>query len=235
MNAAQVRAKARIAVRRKEERIEQEEIEGGEINLIPYLDIVTNLMLFLLALTSTSMVLGQIDTTLPDHVKSSAQKPTDPKKDPDERIQPVVSVTDEGILLWSVSGLEGTLEDPKATIERLPSGEGEPPRYDYQKLNEALYEIASRRWKGELRAEKTYEIILQADGEIPYETIVKVMDAMRRKLPPDLKEGEKLPRISKPETEVQGEGDDAEEVPIEEYNPEEHYLFPDILFSLGFE
>ena len=28
---------------------EQEEIEGGEINLIPYLDIVTNLMLFLLA------------------------------------------------------------------------------------------------------------------------------------------------------------------------------------------
>ena len=66
MNAAQVRAKARIAVERREEQIEAEEIEGGEINLIPYLDIVTNLMLFLLASISTGLVMGQINTTLPD-------------------------------------------------------------------------------------------------------------------------------------------------------------------------
>ncbi len=37
MNASQVRAKARAAMRRRAEEIEQEEIEGGEINLVPYL------------------------------------------------------------------------------------------------------------------------------------------------------------------------------------------------------
>ena len=63
--------------------IEQEEIESGELNLIPYLDIVTNLMLFLLASVSAGLILAQIDTTLPDKappspttVRSRAPTPT---------------------------------------------------------------------------------------------------------------------------------------------------------------
>ena len=56
--AQQVRSKQRFAIKRREEAIEQDEIEGGEINLIPYLDIVTNLMLFLLASVSAGVILG---------------------------------------------------------------------------------------------------------------------------------------------------------------------------------
>ena len=41
-----------------------EEMENGELNLIPYLDIVTNLTLFLLATVSAGLILVQIDTTL---------------------------------------------------------------------------------------------------------------------------------------------------------------------------
>ena len=52
MNAAQVRARARMAMKRREEEIELEEIEGGELNLVPYLDIITNVVLFLLASVS---------------------------------------------------------------------------------------------------------------------------------------------------------------------------------------
>ena len=70
LSAQRVRSKTRNAVRRREDQIEQEEIESGELNLIPYLDIVTNLMLFLLFSISAGIIFTQIDTSLPD--KSTA-------------------------------------------------------------------------------------------------------------------------------------------------------------------
>ena len=66
LSAHQVRSKTRIAIRRREDAIEADELESGEINLIPYLDIVTNLMLFLLASISANILFGQINTQLPD-------------------------------------------------------------------------------------------------------------------------------------------------------------------------
>ena len=226
MNAAQVRAKARKAMRRREEEIEAEEVEGGEINLIPYLDIVTNLMLFLLATISAGFVLGQINTTLPSSVPADQVSGAEPEEDPDEQpLQLVVSVTKPRLIVWSVSGLEGTLKEPKAVIDRTnPNAAGAAPSYDFQKLNDVLYEIASRRWAGKPRERDTYEVILQADGDIPYETVIGVMDNVRRRLPESgLPGGSHKPTpLAMPK----------EGTP---YDPDQHPLFPDILFSMGFE
>jgi biopolymer transport protein TolR len=228
MNAAQVRAKARMAMKRREEQVEQDEIESGELNLIPYLDIVTNLMLFLLAAAAAGFILGQINTTLPDHVPADAMAPTDPKVNPDEKpIQLIVSATKQGMILWSISGLEGTLEAPKARVNRRQAKADEAPSYDYRVLNDALYEIASRRWKGKQRQLDTYEIILQADPDIPYETIVHIMDSVRRRLPTDFKPGQKMPEITMPKADKQGD----KWIPSEPYDPDKHYLFPDVLFG----
>jgi biopolymer transport protein ExbD len=235
MNSSQVRAKARAAMARRAAEIEQEEVESGELNLIPYLDIVTNIMLFLLASVSAGYVLGQINTTLPDHAPAAAAAaPTEPSKNPDEQsLQLVVSLTRTNIVLWSVTGLEGTVSQPKLRLPRRPAAEGEPARYDLDQLNRALYEIAARRWRGKLRARDTYEIILQADGEIPYETVVATMDAMRKRLPPPGEpEGVFL---GMPAERDGGTADKPDKVPVETYDPDKHYLFPDILFSKGFE
>jgi hypothetical protein len=62
-SAQRVRTKTRAAIKRREDFIEQDELESGELNLIPYLDIVTNLVLFLLASVSAGLILVQIDTT----------------------------------------------------------------------------------------------------------------------------------------------------------------------------
>ncbi len=234
MNAAQVRAKARMAMKRREEDIEQEELEGGEINLIPYLDIITNLLLFLLASVAAGFILGQINTTLPDHVPADQLKPADPALNPDEKpIQLIVSTTKQGMILWSISGLEGTLEAPKARVPRLPATRAdEAPRFDYVALNNTLYEIAARRWRGKLRNIDTYEIILQCDPDIPYETVVDIMDAVRRRLPAGgLRAGEQLPPVSLPQGQKQGEGKAEKWIPTEPYDPDKHYLFPDILFG----
>jgi biopolymer transport protein TolR len=232
MNAAQVRAKARLAMEKREEQIEQEELEGGEINLIPYLDIVINLLLFLLIGVSAGYVLGQINTTLPDHVPSDSVKPVDPALNPDEQpLQLVVSTTKQGMLIWSVSKLEGSLEAPKARIPRLPATQAnEAPRYDYAALNNTLYEIATRRWRGKLRGQDTYEIILQCDPDIPYETVVDIMDAVRRRMPQG--GGPPPAPVTMPKAQKQAEGTKDEKwVPVEPYDPDKHYLFPDILFG----
>ncbi len=226
MNSSQVRAKARAAMSRRADDVEEEEIQGGEINLIPYLDIVTNLMLFLLASVSSGFILGQIDTTLPDHSTASSKPPVDPAEKPDEQpLQLMVSVTKNRMILWSVSGLEGTLEAPKATMG-LVAGKNasDPPAYEYEKLNNALLEIATRRWSGKMRPISTYEILLQADGDIPYETVITVMDHMRRPIPKDVKT---LPYVQMPKFELKK----GKEVPNEAYDPKKHLLFVDVLFA----
>jgi hypothetical protein len=94
-------------------------------------------------------------------------------------------------------------------------------------LNRKLHEIASTRWGGKFRKRKTYQLILQADGSIPYETVIEVMDHARRKLPDSGMPSSELvyPTLAKDEKEFE---------PYE-YNPDVHPLFFDILFSMGFE
>lgn len=115
-----VRAKARSAVRRREDAVEAEEMESGEINLVPYLDIVTNLMLFILSTVAATVVLGQINVLIPDGGAPS-QGATAPKPEvkPEEQdLRLFVSVKKDQLLLWSATELEGTLNQPKLVLKR---------------------------------------------------------------------------------------------------------------------
>src|SRR5678810_304522 len=105
LSAQRVRSKTRNAVRRREDLIEQDEIESGELNLIPYLDMVTNLMLFLLASISAGIIFTQIDTVLPDH--TDAAPVANPNENPDDqKLELFVSITRDKMILWSRTGLE---------------------------------------------------------------------------------------------------------------------------------
>jgi biopolymer transport protein ExbD len=268
LSAQRVRSKTRTAVRRREEQIEQEEIEGGELNLIPYLDIVTNLMLFLLFSISAGIIFTQIDTSLPDKAPPSTTTQPNPNQNPDDQpLKLVVSITRDRMMLWSISGLEGTLSAPKAVFQRT-GRDGEPcdgnymcesnfcrdttqkcepnqkevplPVFDYRGLSNALFEIANRRYAGKQRKADTYQVILMADGAIPYNTIASVMSAMRCKMPdfgkdtdgcalptedPELK---KAPSPISPDKRLY-------DTSRATYDPKTMALFSDILFSSGFE
>ena len=267
LSAQRVRSKTRAAVRRREDQIEQEEIESGELNLIPYLDMVTNLMLFLLFSISAGIIFTQIDTSLPDKAPPATTTQPNPNQNPDEQpLKLIVTITRDRMMLWSISGLEGTIDAPKAVFPRSgrdgdscdgnymcesnfcrdstnrcePSGLVPLPVFDYHGLSNALFEIANRRYNGKTRKADTYQIILMADGAIPYNTIASVMAAMRCKLPaigaevttcalptedPDLK---KAPEPISPN----GRLYDTTRAP---YDPKKMALFSDILFSSGFE
>src|SRR5258705_6641872 len=117
-SAQSVRSKTRAAVQRRTDLIAQEELESGELNLIPYLDMVTNLMLFLLASVSAGLILVQIDTTLPDKQTAPPVAQTPATNPDDQPLKLVVSVTRDRVILWSISGLEGTLVAPKQVFLR---------------------------------------------------------------------------------------------------------------------
>jgi biopolymer transport protein ExbD len=197
MNAAQVRAKARMAMKRREEEIETDEREGGELNLVPYLDIITNIVLFLLASVTTGLVLGTVNSSLPEFsagaaaAVESAQNPTD-----EPPLQLVAAVTKKEIQLFSLSGLEGTVTAPKL---RLAAQNG---TYPYVKITDAAQEIVKRRWGGkppmsvvsgkpecliegkvvgpeQCRPDKATEVFLIVDGDVRYEVVIATMDALR--------------------------------------------------------
>src|SRR5215470_7181763 len=178
MNAAQVRAKARMAINRREEEIETDEREGGELNLVPYLDIITNVVLFLLASVTTGLVLGTVNSALPEFSAAAA------------------AVTEKEIQLFSLSGLEGTVQAPKLRIASQGTS------YPYAKLTETAQEIVKRRWNNrppmsavngkpvclidgkaaaaeQCRPDKATEIFLIVDGDIRYEVVIATMDALR--------------------------------------------------------
>ena len=208
MTTVQVKARARMAMKKREEQIEEEERESGELNLVPYLDIVVNILLFLLASISSGVLFGHINTSLPDHAPASAVTNNDPKKKPDEQaLQLVVSVTNNEVLLWSLSQLEGTLEEPKLRIPRNGLDAEQP--YDYSRLNAGLVEIVQRRFPNpETREPATKQIILQADPTTRYEIVIGIMDHVRAVVP---RAGEEA----------------GSEPPLE--------LFPIVHFSSGFE
>lgn len=270
-SAHQVRNKARRAVKRREDQLEQEEIEGGELNLIPYLDIVTNLMLFLLASISAGILLGQLNTMLPDKAPAGASaSPTPPDTKPEDiPLKMVVSVTKDNIILWSVSQREGTLQNPKLVLPRVgldgapcdggymcetghcdpskkvcaPNPEPNQPRlpvFDYRALNKALYDIAATHYRGKPRPMETYQAVLMADDSTPYETLISIMGAMRCKMPAVGEATERcfLPTADEVLTKAENPVDAAArlyDTTRVEYDPDQHALFNDILFSRGFE
>jgi len=264
-SAQRVRSKTRAAIKRREDNIEQDEMESGELNLIPYLDMVTNLMLFLLASISAGIIFTQIDTVLPDRVESTQVSP--PATNPDDQpLKLFVSVARDRVVLWSLSGLEGTTKQPKLVLlrtgrdgeacdgpymcesnacdpasQKCVAGHDTPtPVFDYRALSTTLFDIANRRYTGKARKGDTYQVILMADGAIPYNTIASVMAAMRCKLPEFGKEPQGCalptddPALKKAPNPIAPSGllYDTDRAA---YDPKKMALFSDILFSSGFE
>ena len=203
MNAAQVRAKARMAMKRREEEIEQEEMEGGELNLVPYLDIVTNVMLFLLATVTSGLILGNINSALPEYSPPGTAGAQNPANEPEEPpLQMVVAVSFDKLSFFSVSGLEGSLDKPLVEIPATKKGE----TYDFAKLTVAAQDVVLRHFKGRLpmavdkadqpvclaqdgktvlaktacRPKGATEVIMLVDAQMPYHVIISTMDALRQ-------------------------------------------------------
>ena len=62
----------RTRMRKIREAAEELAEEGGELNLVPYLDIVTNVIMFLLATTTVAAALADVNVSSPTTASAAA-------------------------------------------------------------------------------------------------------------------------------------------------------------------
>lgn len=155
--------------------------EGGELNLIPYLDIVTNVLMFLLATVTFAAALGDINVTSPttSNAVSVTATPPEPQKND---LNLTVSISDKGFTIaasgavlyqgFAFDGAGNLVQAPGNVLPTIPkkaSGD-----YDYDLLAKKMQEI-----KHSPSAAGETKVIVNANPDILYDTVVQVLDACR--------------------------------------------------------
>jgi len=157
-------ASQRAKIRRLAAEGHDDAAAGGELNVVPYLDVVMNLTMFVLATVSVIFV-SSVDT------KAAVQNPGTPyERTP---LGLTVLVTDEGVAMKTAGGNVATGCDGAGPGVAVPKLAG---TQDLATLTACARRLKAAR--PEFAAER--EVALSASPGIDYQTVLAVMDALRR-------------------------------------------------------
>lgn len=146
----------------------REEEHTGELNIVPYLDVVVNLVMFMLLSMTGLIALGVLNVSAPriGGEAGAGAAESQPK------LLLTVAIAKQG---FYVAGAGGVLGEDAATPDstRPPTiplrGDG---RYDFAALSEQMKKV-----KEQFPNETA--VILSADPEIVYDDLIRTMDACR--------------------------------------------------------
>jgi biopolymer transport protein ExbD len=138
---------------------------GGELNIVPFLDIITNVLMFVLATISVTFT-ATIDT-FPPRAGSGARAPTTPT------LGLTVLVVPDGFSLKARGGNVAPGCSDTGPGVAIPTKNGE---YDYAGLKACVAKLksASPDFKDEMG------VTISANPPIPYQVVISTMDAVRR-------------------------------------------------------
>lgn len=137
--------------------------EGGELNIVPFLDIVMNVLMFVLATVSVTFA-ATIDT-FPPRAGGAGRAPTTPT------LSLTVLIVPEG---FSVKARGGNVA-PGCNDKGPGIAIGRKDDYDYAGLKACVAKLkaASPDFKDEIG------VTISANPPIPYQVIINTMDAVR--------------------------------------------------------
>lgn len=169
MAAVEFTPRQRSMIKKRSKPVDLDPSEmAGELNIVPFLDIVMNLIMFLLATSEAVMLIAQIESELPKISRGRSRG-----ADVQTPLNLNVTVTDNGIL---VSGSGGKLApgcETTATGRNItvPLKDG---KFDWPGVT-ACVEKIKRQFDDE------DSVTISADPQVQYEHIVAAMDAVRNK------------------------------------------------------
>lgn len=138
--------------------------EGGELNVVPYLDIITNLMMFVLVTVAVTFT-----AAIPTSAAQASPRPADQAP---EALNLTALVTAHGVALKTAGGSIApgcTGAGAGITVPTAAGGQ------DLVGLS-----ACARRLKG---ARPAYahetQVLVTASPDVPYQVVVEVMDALR--------------------------------------------------------
>jgi biopolymer transport protein ExbD len=172
----------RTKLRKIREMGEEAAEEGGELNIIPYLDIVVNIIMFMLATTTFAAALGDINVAQP--TSSNAVSATPPDDTPKNDLNLTLAISDKGFTIAASGAVlyqgfsfdaAGNLTQTTQAVPTVPKkATGE---YDYELLYKKMLEI-----KASPTAKNETKLIVNPNSDITYEVVVQALDACRGKL-----------------------------------------------------
>ncbi|MGQ0508087.1 MAG: ExbD/TolR family protein [Myxococcaceae bacterium] len=152
-----------------------EEEETGELNIVPYLDILMNLIIFMLLSMTGLAAFGILNVNAPNYGGPSAGAAADTPEAP--KLLLTVLISKKGHFIAGAGAVLGQAGDPAAAPTTSTEGEPTVPKktdgsYDYPALTSQLMKV-----KGAFPQET--KVIIAAEADIPYENLVETMDAIR--------------------------------------------------------
>ncbi|HUL58820.1 MAG TPA: biopolymer transporter ExbD [Anaeromyxobacteraceae bacterium] len=144
--------------------------DTGELNIIPYLDIVTNLVMFMLLSMTGLISLGVLNVSAPklggEAAAGAAVDPQAPK------LLLTVAIGKQGFYVAGAGGVLGADAGPAPDAARPPTIPLRDGKYDYAALTTQLAVIKDK-------FPNETQVILSADPDVQYDTLVQTMDACR--------------------------------------------------------
>ena len=152
----------------------KEDEETGELNIVPYLDILMNLIIFMLLSMTGLAAFGILNVNAPNYGGGAAAVQENQEG---PKLLLSVLISKKG---FTVAGTGAVLPGPQAPEGQAPeAGQGEPTipklasgEYDFPALTAQMVNI-KKEFPNETK------VVVAADGDIPYETLVQTMDAIR--------------------------------------------------------
>ncbi len=144
---------------------------GGEqdLNLVPYMDIMVNLLMFMIVVTSLIVELKEAPILAPAYSPNAGgPKPTD-----EEKPKPFLTVA------IATNGLAVLASSDEVVGSDIPKVNGQ---YDYPRLTATL-----RQYKASGAVAEN--LVITADGKVPYSALIHTMDAARTDTQGDLFRG----------------------------------------------
>lgn len=159
----------------------------GELNIVPFLDIVVNLIMFLLMTTTVVLSITEIDSQLPDYRRGVGGR----SQQQEASLNLNLTITDSGVIVTGSGGklapgcettaLGRVVTVPKRMMQMMDQLTGRPVQparqalqYDWQGLTDCLARV-KREYPEET------QVIISADPLVEYEHLVAAMDASRNK------------------------------------------------------
>jgi biopolymer transport protein TolR len=145
----------------------REEEHTGELNVVPYLDVVVNLVMFMLLSMTGLITLGVLNVSAPKigGEATAAAAESQPK------LLLTVAIGRQGFYVAGAGGVLGA-DAPKADAARPPTIPLRDGKYDYATLSEQMKKIKDK-------FPNETAVILSADADVSYDVLIQTMDACR--------------------------------------------------------
>lgn len=146
---------------------------GGELNIIPFLDIIMNVLMFLLATIATVFT-----ATIPVPAPASSNRPSPTPQQ--ERLNITVKIAPNGYIVGAGGGflLPGctTIGAATTTVPARGAPDAQGHVHDFQALTQCMQAIR-RNWATEVAND--HSINVSPNGDVPYGVLVRTIDAVR--------------------------------------------------------